>query len=72
MYGSVFIFAGGFESEEGGMQILYVNVYRVAPPQGGGGYYKSPPFPVQYFCPVFQCNEVFLIISTKYVFASCT
>ena len=57
--------------ERGGMQILRVNVYCVASTPGGGGYYKSPPFKVQYSCPhVFQCSEVFLIISRRYVFAS--
>ena len=28
------------------IQILDVNVYRVAPPPGGGGYYKCAPFTV--------------------------
>ena len=50
------------------MQIVYVNVYRVAPLSGGEGYYKSPPFTVQYSCShVFQCREVFLIIHSKNV-----
>ena len=49
-----------FERRRGTTQILFVNVYRVAPPPGGGGYYKSPPFIVQYSCPhVFQYSEVF-------------
>ena len=74
MYGGVFIFAGGLGEVKGeGTQILYVNVYRVAPPPGEGGYYKSPSFTVQYSClHVFQCCEVFGIISSRYVFASCT
>ena len=56
-----------------GTQILHLNVYHVAPPQGGGGHNKSSPFTVQYSCPhVFQCSEVFCIISSRYVFASCT
>ena len=47
MYGGVFIFAGGLGEVKGeGTQILYVNVYRVAPPPGEGGYYNSPPFTV--------------------------
>ena len=50
---------GGF-IVAGGTQILHVNVYRVAPPAGGEGYYKSPPFTVQSSDPhVFQCSEVF-------------
>ena len=36
----VFIFDGGLGEKEA-MQIFYVNVYRVAPPPGGGGYCGS-------------------------------
>ena len=66
MYRGVFMFAGGLGVGGGvvgmgGAQIFYVNVYRVAPSPGGRGYYKSPPFIVQYSWPhVFQCSEVFL------------
>ena len=51
-YGSVSIFASGLGWGTGRTQILYVNVSRVAPPPGGRGYYKSPPFTVQYSIPV--------------------
>ena len=42
-----------------GMQIIHVNVYRVAPPSGGGGYYKSHHLqhniPVTTFSSAMKC-----------------
>jgi len=41
------------------MQIIHVNVYRVAPPSGGGGYYKSHHLqhniPVATFSSAMKC-----------------
>ena len=56
----VFIFDGSLQWGWGVLQILNVNVYRVASPPGGGGYNKSPPITAQYSCcHGFQFNEVF-------------
>ena len=52
MFRVVFIFAVGLGGVRGEIQILHVNVYRVAPPSGGWGYYKTPPFTVQCSVPV--------------------
>jgi len=46
----VFIFDGSLQWGWGVLQILNVNVYRVASPPGGGGYNKSPPITAQYSC----------------------
>ena len=62
MYRGVFTFAGGLVVGGGGTQILYVNVYRVAPPPGGEGYYMSPHLqfriPVPTFSSAVRCFDL--------------